>query len=328
MRAGVCITLSNSAATYRDYLRLARLPNVFTAIADVTMGFLFVQGTLHPPLVFGCLLAASVLLYTSGMVLNDVWDVEQDRRERPERPIASGRVSLRQARRIGFALLIGGMLFGWVAGYLGLVAGAVSWRSGAVATLLAVTVVLYDAGLKRTFVGPLAMGSCRLLNVLLGMSVAMPAAGAALVWGYTAAQLLAATGIGVYIVGVTWFARHEAAESRRMHLAAATLVLASGIAVLGLVYSALPAGAPKALAHESTWFLLLGLLALTILRRCAMAVSEPTPRRVQLAVKNAIWSLIVLDAAVALLVSSPAWSLVIVTLLLPTMLLGQWVEST
>ena len=74
--------MSNSAATYRDYLRLARLPNVFTAVADVTMGFLFVQGTLHPPLVFGCLLAASVLLYTSGMVLNDVWDVEQDRRER------------------------------------------------------------------------------------------------------------------------------------------------------------------------------------------------------------------------------------------------------
>ena len=196
-----------------------------------------------------------------------------------------------------------------------------------IATLLAVIVVLYDAVLKRTFVGPLAMGSCRLLNVLLGMSVAMPAAGATVVWGYTAAQMLAAAGIGVYIVGVTWFARHEAAESRRVHLAAATFVLASGIAVLSLVYRA-ARRRPKTLAHETTWFLLLGLLALTILRRCAMAVSEPTPRRVQLAVKNAIWSLIVLDAAVALLVSSPAWSLIIVALLLPTVWLGQWIEST
>ncbi len=313
---------------WRDYLRLVRLPNVFTAVADVTMGYLFVQRSLHPPLVFVCLLVASVLMYMSGMVLNDVWDVEQDRRERPGRPIAAGRVRLESARRIGFGLLIGGALGGWAAGYLGLVAGALPWRSGLVATLLAVMIVLYDAQLKRTPWGPLGMGTCRALNVLLGMAVAAPVVGTEVVWGYTTAQLLVAAGIGVYIAGVTWFARREAAHSHRGQLAAATVVLAGGIGVLGIVYRTLPADASKTLAQESTWFLLLGLLAFTIVRRCCMAIAEPTPHRVQMAVKHAIWSLIVLDAAVALLVSTPGWALAIVALLVPTVLLGQWIEST
>ena len=35
----------------------AACPNLFTAVADVTMGYLFVQPQLEPPAVFGCLLA-------------------------------------------------------------------------------------------------------------------------------------------------------------------------------------------------------------------------------------------------------------------------------
>ena len=317
----------NSATVY-DYLRLFRLPNVFTALADVTMGFLFVHAGPKPAGVYLCLSAASALLYTAGMVLNDVWDVEQDRRERSSRPIASGRIAVRQARRVGFGLLLSGMVLGWAAGYLPLVEAEMRWRGGLVATLLALLVVLYDVLLKRTPLGPLAMGGCRLLNVLLGMSIAMSVAPKSVFLGFDAAQLLAAGGIGLYIVGVTWFARREAALSSRWQLAGATIVMASGIATLGLVHRTLPDEMPKSLAQESTWLLLLGLLAFTIVRRCAVAVVDPSPRRVQLAVKNAIWSLILLDAAVALLVGHPAWSLAIVALLVPTMLLGRWIEST
>ncbi len=319
--------MSDTDVSYRDYLQLVRIPNVFTAMADVLMGYLFVRHGPQPVLVLVCLLLASSLLYMSGMVLNDVGDIEQDRRERPMRPIASGRIALRQAQRLGWGLLVGGVVAGLVAGLSGLVPGAPAWRSGAVASLLAIAVVGYDFLLKRTPAGPVAMGGCRSLNVLLGMSVAAPLPGG-LFWGYSAAELLAAGGIGLYIVGVTWFARREAATSRRLPLMLATIVMGCGIALLGLIYRALPAVVPKTLASETTWFLLLGLLAFTIIRRCGMAVANPEPRSVQLAVKNAIWSLIVIDAAVALLVSPPAWSLVIVALLLPTMLLGQQIDAT
>ena len=67
------------------FLELLRLPNVFTAIADVVMGFLLVAWTVSgpdwPPLVWA--VAASTALYLAGMVLNDLFDLEVDRRERP-----------------------------------------------------------------------------------------------------------------------------------------------------------------------------------------------------------------------------------------------------
>ena len=66
------------------------------------------------------LLAASTLLYAGGVALNDVYDADVDRQERPERPIPSGRVSLAAARRLGWMLLIAGAAIPWV----------VSWQVG------------------------------------------------------------------------------------------------------------------------------------------------------------------------------------------------------
>jgi len=69
------------------YLQLFRAPNVFTAIADVAMGFVFVTGSLQPVGGFLCLALASCLLYTAGMILNDVYDFDVDLKERPSRPL-------------------------------------------------------------------------------------------------------------------------------------------------------------------------------------------------------------------------------------------------
>jgi 4-hydroxybenzoate polyprenyltransferase len=309
-----------------DYLRLMRISNIFTAAADVAMGFLLVHATLQPLGVFALLVAASGLLYTAGMVLNDVFDVETDRRERPERPIPAGRISLATARCLGWALLIAGLLCGWSAGYLPQAAG-VAWRSGAVATALAVCVVLYDAWLKRTPLGPIAMGACRLLNVLLGISVAAPFDGWNLI-GFGPHHLTIASGIGVYIAGVTWLARTEARQSNRWQLASAAAVMMGGVALLGLAYRLLQNFEPMRLSlTEPVWWLLLGMLAVTILRRCGTAIAQPTPRQVQWAVRHALWSLIMLDAAVVLLVRD-FYALGMVALLIPTLIMGKWVAAT
>ena len=85
----------------RAYLQLLRLPNVFTAMADMLLGFLFTHQTLEPWPQFVLLLGSSSLLYLAGMVLNDYFDRDQDARERPLRPIPSGRVSAANARKLG-----------------------------------------------------------------------------------------------------------------------------------------------------------------------------------------------------------------------------------
>jgi 4-hydroxybenzoate polyprenyltransferase len=306
------------------WLQLLRLANVLTAVADVAMGYLVTHGDLRPFGYFASLAAASSLLYLSGMVLNDVFDADVDARDRPQRPIPSGRVSLKSAAAVGWAMLSSGVLVAWFISF------AVSnWRPGAVATLLAICVVLYDAVLKRTPFAPLAMGACRVLNALLGMSLAPLAAQAAspyVSWGSTAAWLIA-IGIGIYIVGVTIFARTEARASFRTRLIGGLAVLLVGMALLAAT-PALSRYDPSVKVSLNGWYLLWAALALITARRCGLAVSEPSPPRVQVAVRHCVQSIIVLDAAVCVGYASPIWGLVVLSLIFPTVVLAQWLKAT
>jgi 4-hydroxybenzoate polyprenyltransferase len=318
----------SSQARLLDYLQLMRASNVFTVVADVSMGFLLVRPELAPLGVLVALIAASILLYSAGMVFNDVFDLPRDRRERPKRPIPSGRISLKTARRLGLALLLCGLVAGWSAGFL---PGAVShwgWRGGVIATLLVVMILAYNRVLKHTPAGPLAMGSCRLLNVLLGMSAGVPLTDDWNIMGFGAAQLVASAGIGIYVTGITWFARSEASTSPRGQLGLAIGTMMLGIGMLGMVHRLLSQQqGPPLVLLEPYWWMLLGMLAVPILRRCTIAISDPEPRQVQLAVRHALWSLIMLDAALVLLVHQ-ALALAIVALLIPTAILGKWIAST
>ena len=190
--------------TLRSYAQLVRLPNLPTAVADIGMAAL-ATGTLFTRWpAFLLLAAASCCLYMAGMVFNDFFDVEQDRRERPERPIPSGQVSRRIAGLLGVLLLTGGVALAFFAGWVMAERGESTnaLRPAVIAALLAGAILLYDGWLKRTALGPVAMGSCRFLNVLLGVSLS-----GTLMWPF--GPLLALV-IGTYIVGVTWFARTEA----------------------------------------------------------------------------------------------------------------------
>ncbi len=300
---------------FRALLELLRLPNVFTAVADILLGFLFTHEGFSPWQSLTLLIGSSALIYLAGMALNDFFDRQQDAEQRPGRPIPSGRVSVAAAGRIGFGLLATGVLLGCAAG-----AWSGEWRPAGVAVALAIMVLLYDGVLKQTPLAPLAMGCCRSLNVLLGMSLT---AGP-----WLPVHWLVAAGIGLYIVGVTWFARTEAVASSRFQLAAATLVM---MAALGLLFS-FPSWATRTeqppLQMPERWEAFWGFLALLLGWRCGLAAFDPQPAVVQAAVKNCIFSLIIIDAGACLAVQDVAHASVIVALLLPTMLLGWFVYST
>ncbi len=317
---------TENRSRFRSHLQLLRLPNVFTAMADVAMGFLFVQAadpwTRGPwrPMPWDVatlvtLLAASALLYAAGVVLNDVFDLETDRRERPERPLPSGRIPVEAARRLGYRLLLGGVAVATAAvffvGHL---------RPGAVAALLAAAILLYDAWLKRTPLGPAAMGACRTLNVLLGMT----ACDAPL----HAGNWLVAGGIGVYVAGLTWFARRESQQSSRRQLALATAVMVLGIAMIASLPRWSDRVLPAIQQQLNWWYLLLAGLGFLIVRRCLAAVIEPVPRRVRMAVTQCVLSIVMLDAVACYAVRGPYWAGGILLLLLPAFLVGRWIEIT
>ncbi len=299
----------------RAYLELLRLPNVFTAVADVLMGGWLAAaaaGTTLSPGLAALLVGSSSCLYLAGMVWNDYFDRQRDLRERPERPIPSQRVSPAAAWWLGSELMIVGVACALTAStFLG-------WRPGLVAVALAAAVLAYDGWLKNTWLGPLNMGLCRALNVGLGMSVV---AGP---WG--AVHYVVAAALGLYITGVTAFARQEATTSRPAHLLASLLVMVAAMATLAWSVHLLPAH--RLAGQTQVWTLFWIVLGGQIAWRCLQAVAHPQPVLVQRAVKNCLFALIIFDAALTMAVQGWPPAVGILLLLLPAHLLGRWIYST
>jgi 4-hydroxybenzoate polyprenyltransferase len=323
------------APIWLEYLRLLRAPNVFTAVADVTMGYVAVTaGNVQIP-TLAILIAASAMLYMAGMVLNDVFDVEVDRKERPHRPLPSKRIPMASATRLGWGLLAGGIVLAIVAGAFAMRddvtgQGALFWRPGLIGIGLAAAIVLYDRFAKATVAGPLVMGSCRLLNVLLGMSVAAPFPGMSLLaLGYDAAEWTIALGIGTYVVGLTCFARTEAERPSKAWLILGTVLMAVGVFFLAWWPRYAPFDMPLRISAD---YLLPGLLlvisAFAVFGECIRAIRHPKPENVQYAVKWSILALILFDATLILALGTPMQAAGVGALYIAALLVGSAVYST
>ena len=308
-----------NSARLLAYAQLLRLPNVFTAFADVALGAA-VGAALFPSVpasfwgAMGLVAVASGCLYLAGMVWNDVFDRAEDAQARPFRPIPSGRVSVRAATILGVLLMAFGLVFAGLAG----VPGRAEWGHEplAYAAGIAAAVLVYDGGLKRTPIGPVAMAICRFLNVLFGLSLLPEGA------LDTGLRMHLAGVVGIYIVGVTWFARTEEGRSNRRQLIAAAVVIALALALALILKAKLPPGSGTVLYPY-----LLVAFGFLIGRPVARAVANPGPKEVQAAVKRCVLGLVALDAVLATAFAGlPA--LAILLLLPPAFVIGKWVYST
>jgi 4-hydroxybenzoate polyprenyltransferase len=301
------------------YAQLLRLPNVFTAFADITLGAAAAASVLSaiPASFWGAMALialASGCLYLAGMVWNDVFDRAEDAAARPFRPIPSGRISVRSAVILGIALLALGIGLAALAG----IPGRTEWNHEpfAYAIGIGIAVLLYDGGLKRTPIGPVAMAVCRFLNVLFGLSL-IPEETLDL-----NLRIHLAGVVGVYIVGVTWFARTEEGKSNARQLIAAAIVIALSLVLAIILKAKLPAGSGTFLYPY-----LIVAFGFLIGQPVARAIRSPGPREVQAAIKRCVLGLVVLDAVLATAFAGlPA--LVILLLLPPALSLGKWVYST
>lgn len=293
--------------------QLLRAANVFTAVSNVVAGFLLVQADYQPlaPLLLVAL--ASVLLYEAGMVLNDVCDVKLDARERPERPLPSGRIARQTAYRVGLALLASGLVAAGVVSAL-----TRQWQTAQVAVALAALVVGYNVGAKSTRFGPLIMGGCRMMNVLLGASVA-----GNLATGVTAIWLFA-WGTFFHTYGLTRIARHEADSIDDVDLwigSAAVVLCPLWIAGMPFVLDA-----PQ--LSSLTWVVIcLSLLGWETLLAYRL-VSLPDQTVVRDTVAALIQMFIVIDAAVAALAVGWLAGMLVLTLLIPTRLMAHKIAMT
>ncbi len=138
---------------------LLRLPNLPAVPGDPLLGYLLASGGGASAGGACMAMGAALSLYACGLLLNDVADLTEDRRERPQRPLPSGRVSPRAAVFAACLLAGVGLLLAW----------GVAPVSGGVAAVLLLAIVSYTFWCRRwPVVGLTVMGCCRGLSVLLG----------------------------------------------------------------------------------------------------------------------------------------------------------------
>jgi 4-hydroxybenzoate polyprenyltransferase len=316
-----------------DLLRLARAPLAATAIADGLAGYLLATvrsatpgiavvdasafarfknvaapAPLYPenalpveaihdwrPLAGA--LVASAALYCSGMVLNDWFDLERDRKLYPFRPLPSGRVAPSVALILGLVLMSAGVLAGFLAG---------GERGALVALGTAACVLAYDGLLKRSRMpGCFAMGACRAGNILLGGTIALShsidAEGSLrLHWPYAVA-------IGIYVFSLTLLSTFEDEDERGAGLG---LGLFGVFAVPVALLLSLPQ-ASRGAAFLAAHLVLVFVLALGAVQKGTKATGHTTTRWL-------LRGLLLLDAGAIAGSGLPLlWSAAVVVLIVP-----------
>ncbi len=286
----------------RGYLELVRPPNLFTAAGDVIAGYLVVtRGVGVEGQAIGVMVVASVSLYAGGVVLNDYFDRDLDKVERPERAIPSGRVRPEAALAFGLGLLALGCLVAALLGAAGL----------AVSLTLAAAILLYDARGKRVpYFGSVNMGACRFLNVLLGASAAATEAR----WFWLA--LPAGALVMVYIVAVTVLSAGEVWGSRRGVAAGVLAVIVGVVGGVGLMGTL---GSLPNLALVP----FLAAFALVTVPAVGRVAADPASMNVRRAIKLCILALPLLDAALAAGAAGALWGLVVAALIVPSVVVAR-----
>jgi 4-hydroxybenzoate polyprenyltransferase len=178
----------------RTLLILGRVSNLPTVWSNCLAGWWLGGGENFanlPWLFFGV-----SALYIGGMYLNDAFDVDFDRQHRPERPIPSGAISLP-------------VVWGWGLAWLGL--GALSLIfigkvTGALALVLILCIIIYDATHKVITASPWLMGACRFWIYVIAGSTAS--------WGVNGWPIWCGVALALYVAGLSHMARLESSRAR------------------------------------------------------------------------------------------------------------------
>lgn len=204
----------------RVWLVLGRVSNLPTVWTNVLAATLLAGGGIDWAL--APVLLAATFCYEGGMFLNDACDAAIDARERPERPIPSGRASARTVAGAGSLLLA----LGWAAFW---------WRgpeAGLAGLGLVAAIVAYNLHHKGVAWSPVLMGACRALLYLAAGFAAVASPEPRLYW--------AACGLVGYVAGLSYAAKQENLAEFRGAWPLALLALPLPALGFGLSWDALP----------------------------------------------------------------------------------------
>jgi len=291
----------------RQYLTLFRLPNVFTAPSNILAGYYaVVEPTNTSGLHLGILIICSILLYLSGIVLNDYFDIEVDRRERPLRPLPAGTVSKRKVLLIGIVFII-------AANFISLL---VSTSTFIIAAILSGTIVSYDYRMKYSVYGPGMMGAARALNVMLGSSPIFLTT--VLNINNSARIAVVTVSLFVFVFAISRLSRKEIDETDKVRTAKGSFLMIFAVLAIIIVSGLVGVFLKDLFANLALFAIIMIITFKPLLQRQPLSSKD-----IQRTIKTMVLSIIVLDSAFVSGSAGTAYGLVTLMLIMPAIILSR-----
>lgn len=283
----------------KAYLQLFRIPGIFTAISNILFGFFVVSTSEVAWFTLPLLLASSASLYLAGMTLNDFFDYKTDKKERSFRPLSAGKISRNRALVLGVLFIVSANVWSTLVGQ----------QSLFLSITMSALILLYNAQAKKIIpLGILILCIIRFLNVLLGAS-SEPMSYQFLLLPIPLAILIAG-------VGALSSVETKSATKPIMLFNLATLA-AIIVSMIMIFYDKLGAD----FAVFSALFVISTVLPTVILK-------GKTSVSIQKIITFQLLSIIVLDATMTVIFTEFLYGLVILSLYLPSFLIGKKIYVT
>ena len=201
---------------FKEYLQLVRLPGIFTAFSNVLIGYFFSFSFDSEIIFLPFLLTTSGLLFCSGMIFNDYFDYNIDKKQRSFRPLPSGKISKQNALLLGSIFIISANIFAFLVGFDTLI----------VSLILSFSILFYNLKLKSIlFIGIFNLSIIRMLNVLLGFSII----------GISFEFFQYLLPIGIFVFGISILAKYEIKSNLIIYRKLNKIIIAITIAYVSIL---------------------------------------------------------------------------------------------
>lgn len=314
----------------RAFLELIRLPATFTSPADSLAGYalaLFLtQQQIDPksPL-FAILISACV--YGAGMICNDIFDLQIDLIQRPNRPIPSGRVPRIRAWAWAFALQI-------IACILAI---SISPALFDVTLITILLTYLYNGLVKEIkILGPFVMGLCRLGNFMIGYHLITSInASDVIIPNFLYSPWLLGGMTALYVFSLTLLSKFEVQSDQTQvgsaRIAFALMVSLSALPLMSSIIRILVSEIDRPILSLKILGIVVSLLPIFILIHQGSALlknQQAQEKQIQSLVMLGIRNLLVLNLTTTMIFAQYHLAILLFVFLLMSFKVGKWFYGT
>ena len=293
-----------------NYLTLIRVPNLFTVISNILVGYFLVIAISDIDIYqLSYLILISIFLYIGGVVMNDLFDIKLDKLERPERPLPSNLIKKKNALIICIVSICTSLFISFF---------LMNHHTFLVTLFMIILIVIYNSKTKSTKWRSVTLGLIRCLNIFLGSSTSI------FNLNYNMLPfIIILLSTFFYIFSISMLSRNESKQVNQIDTIRSSFIIV--YVVLFSIFISILFGNGFFNAFAIVNFIIFAILVIYYHKRC---IKKIDPFAIQWTVKNLIISIIILDSIFITGLAGIYYGLATLILVIPPILLSKKTRVT